>query len=49
MATICLNQAAGPFGDAAIAVGIEDVNYFSRLFRKKTGQSPSQYKRGEMC
>ena len=44
-----LRSESATVGDAAIAVGIEDVNYFSRLFRKKTGQSPSQYKRGEMC
>lgn len=44
-----LRSESATVGDAAIAVGIEDVNYFSRLFRKKTGLSPSQYKRGEMC
>ena len=26
-------------------VGFEDYNYFSRVFKKRTGYSPSQYKK----
>jgi len=28
----------------AIAVGFEDYNYFSRVFKRATGTSPKQYK-----
>lgn len=35
--------------DVALDVGIEDANYFSRLFRRKTGKSPSEYMRGDLC
>ncbi|MCG8452954.1 MAG: AraC family transcriptional regulator [Spirochaetales bacterium] len=31
-------------GDAAAFVGMDDPYYFSRLFRKYMGASPSQYK-----
>lgn len=31
--------------ETALAVGFEDVYYFSRLFGKKFGQSPSRYRR----
>lgn len=44
-----LPSESATVSDVAIAVGIEDVNYFSRLFRKKTGLTPSQYKRGDLC
>lgn len=32
--------------EAAEAVGFEDANYFSRVFKKHTGQSPSAFVRG---
>ena len=32
-------------GEAASECGIFDVNYFSRVFKKYTGLTPSQYKR----
>lgn len=31
--------------EVALAVGIENFAYFSRLFKKKTGLSPSQYRK----
>lgn len=31
--------------EIAISVGLENVAYFSRLFKKKTGLSPSQYRK----
>jgi two-component system response regulator YesN len=31
--------------EIASLVGIEDANYFSQLFRKRTGMTPSEYKR----
>lgn len=33
-----------PVKSISIQIGIEDVNYFSRLFRKKTGVSPRLYR-----
>lgn len=33
-----------PVGDIARSVGYDDVLYFSRLFRKKKGRSPSEYR-----
>ena len=32
-----------PFQEIAYLVGIDDRYYFSKLFRKKTGMSPSEY------
>ena len=32
-------------GEVAAACGIIDVNYFSRLFKKHTGVTPTQYQR----
>ena len=34
-----------PVSEIAAAVGILDGNYFSRLFRRQTGLSPSQYRK----
>jgi AraC-like DNA-binding protein len=31
--------------EIAEKIGIEDTNYFSRLFRKKTGYSPTEFKK----
>ena len=31
--------------DAATCVGIDDANYFSRIFKKKTGLSPMQFRK----
>lgn len=32
--------------EVALVLGIEDVSYFSRLFKKHTGISPSEYRKG---
>ncbi len=34
-----------PVSDIARSVGYDDVLYFSRLFRKKKGRSPSEYRK----
>ncbi len=34
-----------PIGNIALNVGFEDINYFSRVFRKKEGCSPLQYRK----
>lgn len=33
-----------PVGQIAAAVGFSDVNYFTKVFKKKTGQTPSAYR-----
>ncbi len=33
-------------GDIASAVGIHDYSYFAKLFKKETGVSPTEYRRG---
>lgn len=40
-----LNSTDIQIQDIAYYVGIEDVNYFTRVFRKKIGMSPSEYKK----
>lgn len=40
-----LESSALSIGEIAQAVGIPDENYFSRVFRKKTGMSPSAYRK----
>ncbi len=34
-----------PISEIAEIVGIEDYNYFTRVFRKQTGMTPTQYRR----
>ncbi|MCQ2982067.1 MAG: AraC family transcriptional regulator [Treponemataceae bacterium] len=36
-------------GDIASAVGIHDYSYFAKLFKKVTGVSPTEYRRGVMA
>ena len=31
----------------ALYTGYEDENYFGRVFKKHTGQTPAQYRRGQ--
>ena len=33
-----------PIGQIAAAVGFSDVNYFTKVFKKKAGQTPSAYR-----
>jgi AraC-like DNA-binding protein len=33
-------------GEASLAVGFSEQNYFARWFRRQTGQSPTQFRRG---
>lgn len=39
-----LKQSSFKIGDIAAKIGYEDVFYFSRLFKKITGNSPSEYR-----
>lgn len=41
-----LDQASLTISEVAEAVGFSDISYFSKVFKKRTGQTPSQYKRG---
>lgn len=38
-----LVNSSGNISEVARSVGIQDINYFSRLFKKKAGISPSEY------
>ncbi len=38
-----LEQKAGTVSEIAYQVGFQDVNYFSRLFKKAYGKTPSEY------
>ena len=40
-----LNTTDIQIQDIAYYVGIEDVNYFTRIFKKKIGVSPTEYKK----
>lgn len=40
-----LDETDAPIGNIALNVGFDDVNYFSRVFKKATGLSPTQYRR----
>lgn len=40
-----LADGAYSLGDVSEAVGFDDYNYFSRVFKKRTGYTPSEYKR----
>ena len=42
--TLLLNGSA-TIGEISFAVGIEDANYFVKLFKKYNGQTPSEYRR----
>ena len=37
-------RAQLPIGQIAAAVGFLDVNYFTKVFKKKAGQTPSAYR-----
>lgn len=40
-----LSGTERPVAEIAAIVGIEDYNYFTRVFRQQTGMTPSQYRR----
>lgn len=40
-----ISQENIPIGEVAGRLGYENFSYFSEIFRKKTGKSPSEYKR----
>lgn len=40
-----MSSTAASIGQLATAVGFSDINYFSRVFKKKMGTTPSQYRR----
>ena len=44
-AKMLLSETNAPIGNIAINVGFDDVNYFSRVFKKATGLSPTKYRR----
>ena len=41
-----LRSTTIPVGSIALNVGFEDVNYFSRVFKAKTGRTPTAYRSG---
>lgn len=47
MAKELLSHKEIPIIDIAYKVGIEDQSYFARFFRKSTGQTPSEFRKGE--
>lgn len=44
-AKMLLSETNAPVGNIALNVGFDDVNYFSRVFKKETGYTPSQYRK----
>ena len=40
-----LQQGDAPISDVAEAVGYSDYNYFTKIFRAATGQTPSAYRK----
>ena len=45
MARVLLAQTDAPVRDVAEQVGIDDYNYFSKVFRALSGQTPTQYRK----
>ena len=44
-ATLLLNNSDLPISEVAIFCGIEDIQYFSKTFKKVVGHTPSEYKK----
>ena len=40
-----LSSSERPVAEIAEIVGVEDYNYFTRIFRRQTGMTPTQYRR----
>jgi two-component system response regulator YesN len=47
-ATLMAESPDCPIAEIAPAVGFDDPLYFSRLFRKYTGQSPTAYRKKQL-
>lgn len=43
-ASVMLKESVLPVTEVALRCGFDDSNYFSRVFRKYTGRSPSEYR-----
>ncbi|MDR0443603.1 MAG: AraC family transcriptional regulator [Treponema sp.] len=43
-----LEKRAGSVKEIALAVGLEDQGYFTKLFKKITGKSPTDYMKGQI-
>lgn len=41
-----LKQVDVTISEVAESIGFTDISYFSKVFKKRTGQTPSQYRRG---
>ncbi len=39
-----LKHKKDPITDIALALGFQDINYFSRAFRKEAGMSPMKFR-----
>ena len=44
-AKMLLSETEAPVGNIALNIGFDDVNYFSRVFKKATGHTPTQYRK----
>ena len=47
MAKIILSKTEIPVGEVSARVGYEDQNYFTKVFKKQEGMTPSQYRKKE--
>lgn len=45
LAKIMLSKTELPIGEISVRVGYPDPNYFTKVFREKTGKTPSQFRR----
>ena len=44
LAKIMLSKTELPIGEISVRVGYPDPNYFTKVFREKTGKTPSQFR-----
>ena len=42
-----LATTSAPIGSIALNVGIDDANYFTRIFKKFVGMSPTEYRQSK--
>lgn len=45
-AKVLLSRTSMPISEVAAATGFDDPSYFSRLFKKNTGTTPAEYRKG---